>query len=82
MSPLDHQGRSAEGEGVEPSYPCGRQLSKPVRYQFRTPFRIPCPAARVRSVDPPGIEPGLPVRQTGVIPLDHEPVEPSGVAGS
>ena len=38
--PLDHQGRSAEGEGVEPSYPRGRRLSKPVRYQFRTPFRF------------------------------------------
>ena len=25
-------------------------------------------------MDPPGIEPGLPARQAGVIPLDHEPM--------
>ena len=27
------------------------------------------------EVDPPGIEPGLPVCRTGVVPLDHEPIK-------
>ena len=34
----------------------------------------PYPATFRMSVDPPGIEPGLPVCRTGVFPLDHEPV--------
>ena len=37
--------------------------------------------ATFHSVDPPGIEPGFPVCQTGVVPLDHEPAE-SGEWGS
>lgn len=32
-------------------------------------------------VDPPGIEPGSPVCRTGVVPLDHEPIQ-SGEWGS
>jgi hypothetical protein len=34
----------------------------------------PYPATFRLLVDPPGIEPGLPVCRTGVVPLDHEPV--------
>ena len=34
----------------------------------------PYPATFRMSVDPPRIEPGLPVCRTGVFPLDHEPV--------
>ena len=33
----------------------------------------PYPATFRMSVDPPGIEPGFPPRQGGVVPLDHEP---------
>jgi hypothetical protein len=35
-----------------------------------------CPAnnSRADRVDPPGVEPGLPVCRTGVIPLDHRPI--------
>ncbi len=34
----------------------------------------PYPATFRMSVDPPGIEPGFPPRQGGVVPLDHDPV--------
>jgi hypothetical protein len=42
----------------------------------------PYPATFRLSVDPPGIEPGLPVCRTGVFPLDHEPVLLSGPDGN
>jgi hypothetical protein len=38
---------------------------------YPSPFRSPRRGAR--PVDPPGVEPGLPARQAGVIPLDHGP---------
>jgi hypothetical protein len=42
----------------------------------------PYPATfRFQKVDPPGIEPGSPPRQGGVVPLDHEPISFSGPAG-
>ena len=41
----------------------------------------PYPATFRKSVDPPGIEPGLPVCRTGVFPLDHEPICFSGPPG-
>ena len=34
----------------------------------------PYPTTFRNQVDPPGIEPGFPPRQGGVVPLDHEPV--------
>ena len=34
----------------------------------------PYPATFRISVDRPGIEPGFPPRQGGVVPLDHQPV--------
>jgi hypothetical protein len=37
--------------------------------------------ATFHQVDPPGIEPGFPVCRTGVVPLDHEPIQ-SGEWGS
>ncbi len=40
----------------------------------------PYPATFRLSVDPPGIEPGLPACRAGVFPLDHEPI--SGPPGS
>ena len=42
----------------------------------------PYPATFRSRVDPPGIEPGLPVCRTGVFPLDHEPVLSSGPEGN
>jgi hypothetical protein len=39
----------------------------------------PYPAAFRRSVDPAGVEPALPARQAGVVPLDHRPVSVRGV---
>ena len=42
----------------------------------------PYPATFHISVDRPGIEPGSPVRRTGVVPLDHQPVVSSGPDGS
>ena len=69
--PLDHQGKSAEGEGLEPSNPCGRRLSRPVRYQFRTPFRfstISGPAGnRTRTA-------GMPSQRHSVRPQAHRTV--------
>jgi hypothetical protein len=41
----------------------------------------PYPATFRFSVDPPRIELGLPPRQGGVVPLDHEPITISGPAG-
>jgi hypothetical protein len=40
--------------------------------KFENP-RAPANSSRADRVDPPGIEPGLPVCHTGVIPLDHRP---------
>ena len=81
--------QTAEGEGVEPSYPCGRRRSKPVRYQFRTPFQETMALAEPVPVDPPGVEPGSPACRAGVVPLDHKPIgaghpdhQRSGIAGS
>ncbi len=78
-SPSGHvnPAHQAEGKGVEPSSPltenalAGRP-SKPIAGYL--PYRF--------SVDPPGIEPGSPPRQGGVVPLDHEPVFFSGPDGS
>ena len=42
----------------------------------------PYPATFRIAVDPPRVELGLPPRQGGVLPLDHEPVIVSGPPGS
>ena len=42
------------------------------------PLHQPYPATFRFSVDRPGIEPESPVRRTGVLPLDHQPVVSSG----
>src|SRR3972149_8610933 len=41
-----------------------------------------CPSPiQLTPVDPPGIEPGFPPRQGGVVPLDHRPARFSGPGG-
>lgn len=77
---IPHSDRRAEEVGLEPTYPCGRRLSKPLRYRSAHPSVL---GQSVDPVDSPGIEPGLQVCQTRVIPLDHEPHRqwiPRGVA--
>ena len=39
----------------------------------------PYPAALPTEVDPAGVEPALPARQAGVVPLDHRPIAVRGV---
>ena len=61
----------------------GRQGSRTLISVGRTALaeRPGQPYPATFQVDPPGIEPGSPVCRTGVVPLDHEPVQ-SGEWGS
>ena len=71
ISPSRHK---AEGKGVEPS---SRRAGTALAEQPGQPY----PATFRTLVDPPGIEPGSPVCQTGVVPLDHEPFAFKWTAG-
>jgi hypothetical protein len=44
--------------------------------RFSKPARQPVSGYPPYRVDPAGVEPALPARQAGVVPLDHRPMQP------
>ena len=44
--------------------------------RFSKPARQPVSGYPPNRVDPAGVEPALPARQAGVVPLDHRPMQP------
>jgi hypothetical protein len=50
--------------------------------RFSKPARQPVSGYPPYRVDPAGVEPALPARQAGVVPLDHRPMQPVRGGGS
>src|SRR3989304_5962884 len=74
MMSISPSGHKRKAWDLNPHPREGARFSKPARPTISD--YLPS-----QTVDPPGIEPGSPVRRTGVFPLDHQPMFIQWTAG-